>query len=303
MINPQRTTMIPIYLRILSTLHFFGHGSYQLNVGTGYAFAISQSSVSRCISEISNVMVEHLLNRWIHFPNDEVSRNEVEAGFQELDHRFPNLLGIIDCTHVKIVGPPMNHPVYPAAPYYCRKGYYSLNTQIVCDSKYKILNMNARFPGSVHDSAIWMSSNVRTMLYRQFMNGNNGYLLGDGGYPLQPWLLVPFTDFMPDSPESRFNTALSQQRIRIEHVNGILKSRFRCTLSNRALHYNPIRAAKIIYSCGILHNMAIHYNVDLPHGEYFEDNNEVDVIPGPINQDWFNQGNITRQQIVNNFFQ
>lgn len=48
--------------------------------------------------------------------------------------------------------PPKN---YPALPYYLRKGYHSINCQIIVDSDYRILNMNTRFPGSSHDTAIF----------------------------------------------------------------------------------------------------------------------------------------------------
>jgi hypothetical protein len=70
-----------------------------------------------------------------------------------------------------------------------------------------------------------------------------------------------------DTPESRFNTALSQLRMTIEHTNGLLKSRFRCIHGHRALNYKPIRAAKIIYTSSILHNMCITYNVPIPEDD------------------------------------
>ncbi|KAJ8931419.1 hypothetical protein NQ314_015670 [Rhamnusium bicolor] len=40
---------------------------------------------------------------------------------------------------------------------------------MICDSKLKILNRNARFPGAVHDSAIWEMSSARQLLERKFI--------------------------------------------------------------------------------------------------------------------------------------
>ncbi|CAH1366233.1 unnamed protein product [Tenebrio molitor] len=37
-----------------------------------------------------------------------------------------------------------------------RKNFHSLNVLLVCDSDLKILSVNARYPGSVHDSAVYM---------------------------------------------------------------------------------------------------------------------------------------------------
>lgn len=49
----------------------------------------------------------------------------------------------------------------------------------ICDSDMKIIAANARFPGSVHDAAIWQLSDIRTHLLRQYNNGlRNMYLIG-----------------------------------------------------------------------------------------------------------------------------
>jgi hypothetical protein len=63
-------------------------------------------------------------------------------------YEFPDVLDAIDCTHLAIIAPPTEHPVYPAAPFY-RKSFYSLNVQIITDAS---LDMNARYPGWIHDS-------------------------------------------------------------------------------------------------------------------------------------------------------
>ena len=77
--------------------------------------------------------------------------------------------------------------------YLNRKGYHSKNVQLICDLELRIFNVNARFGGSTHDAFIWKRSQVRRFLKQRYDNGNrNTYLLGDGGYPTEPWLLVPY---------------------------------------------------------------------------------------------------------------
>ncbi|XP_023312318.1 uncharacterized protein LOC111692503, partial [Anoplophora glabripennis] len=44
-----RTTAIPPYLKVLATLHFLGHGTYQHGVGSIATTALSQPSISRAI--------------------------------------------------------------------------------------------------------------------------------------------------------------------------------------------------------------------------------------------------------------
>lgn len=274
----ERETRIPNYLRILCVLHFFGHGSYQLSIGSNATLGLSQPCVSRCIQEVSNIIVRHLANDWIHFPRDRRAYQRNAVQFFEEFH-FPGIIGAIDCTHVAIIAPPVVHDVHPAAPYYNRKGFYSINVQAICDANLKILTINARYPGSVHDSAIWGMSAIFRQLRNEFMDDQNPHyhLIGDEGYPLQPWLLTPFTGhFADDTPEGRFNKQLRGARLKVERMFGVLKGRFRCLLKHRTLHYNPVRSGEIIYCCAVLHNICRHFNVPLPENDpLIEDNNEV----------------------------
>lgn len=132
----------------------------------------------------------------------------------------------------------------------------------ICDSNLKIIAINARYPGSTHDAAIWQMSNICQHLRNKYFTGNlNEWLLGDSGYPLQPWLLTPIQNAPPGSAEARYVEAHIRTRNIIERLNGVLKSRFRCLCKNRALHYSPPKAGKIAYACAALHNMCIDYNV------------------------------------------
>lgn len=88
-------------------------------------------------------------------------------------------------------------------------------------------------------------------------------LLGDAGYPLEPWLLTPYRTPDIGSPQARFNDIHSRCRNTIERTNGVLKNRWRCLLSARELHYTPAKAIKIINVCAALHNICIHFKSDL----------------------------------------
>ena len=74
------------------------------------------------------------------------------------------IVGAIDCTHVRLYGAPMGDDEYV---FVNRKGFHSLNVQMICSAKYKVTNIVARWPGSTHDSAILHASIVRDM----FENG------------------------------------------------------------------------------------------------------------------------------------
>ncbi|KAK0138212.1 putative nuclease HARBI1 [Merluccius polli] len=84
------------------------------------------------------------------------------------------------------------------------------------------MNVEAKWPGSVHDSQIYRECS----LSNRFARGEfDGYLLGDQGYPCQPSLLTPYPDPEP-GPQQRFNVAHCRTRARVEMTIGILKSQF-----------------------------------------------------------------------------
>nr|XP_050042529.2 putative nuclease HARBI1 [Dermacentor andersoni] len=140
----------------------------------------------------------------------------------------------------------------------CRKGYYALNTMFICDAGMRILAVDPLRPGSDHDAHVWRT----TWLRRRFLEGHiakaGEHLLGDSGYPLEPWLLTPVTGHPPiHTAEGRYNTAHAAMRSVVERCIGLLKSCFRCLERYRALHYEPERAANIVAACAVLHNLCL----------------------------------------------
>lgn len=172
-------------------LYFCGHGSYQKCVGQNFKLAMEQSTISKILTETTNIMSDHLMMEFIKFPILDEEESVIKQRFYT-KYNIPGTIGAVDCTHVGIVSPAIEEPIRPGIVYLNRKGFYSLNVQMICDADLSILNCNARFPGSVHDSAIWSLSSVRRILEQKYLdNQTPSWLIGDSGYPLEPWLLTP----------------------------------------------------------------------------------------------------------------
>ncbi|XP_011860407.1 PREDICTED: putative nuclease HARBI1 [Vollenhovia emeryi] len=157
---------------------FFATGSYQKCVGNDYLTSVSQPAVSRAIKAVAVSITELLTHQWIQFPRTEEKRTASKRRFQEA-RQFKGVIGCIDCTHVAIVKPSIHEEVYSN-----HKGFHSINVQAVSSHDLEILSLNARFPGTVHDSFIWRHSAVRNEMIR------------DSGYGLEPWLMTPITPIM-----------------------------------------------------------------------------------------------------------
>lgn len=179
----------------------------------------------------------------------------------------------------------------------------------ICDSDLKILNVCAKFPGSVHDSHIWRLSLVQDVLKHLHSVGKTSYfLLSDSGYGLKPWLMTPIYEPRENSPESRYNKWFCTTRSIIERCNGVLKMRFRCLLKHRVLHYSPEKAASIINACVILHNICIQNNLPLLNTDERDDIDLGIINNLPLNN--ANQinaeltaGKRYQQQIITRYFQ
>ncbi|VEN51239.1 unnamed protein product, partial [Callosobruchus maculatus] len=275
--EPVKSTDLYPELMLLTALKFFGSGSYQQDIGYNYCLGISQSSVSRCIHKIIEVFnKQEVMDAFIKFPHTIPELNNIRRQFF-LKHNIPGIIGCIDCTHVALFPPKINDPNFPEYLYINRKGYHSINVQLVCDDKLEIMNVCARYPGSNHDSYIWNSCNLKNVLQNLHEAGHTDYfLLGDSGYALRSWLLTPITpEPNPNTPESHYNSAHKRIRSTIERCNGVLKMRFRCLFKHRVLHYDPETACKIINTCCILHNICLRLND--PHFEDHEYDDE-DII-------------------------
>lgn len=119
---------------------------------------------------------------------------------------------------------------------------------------------------------MWTHNPLRARLAAQLQPGE--YLLGDSAYPLEPWLLIP----VPDNPaghtsEGQYNKQHASMRNVVERCIGVLKSKFRCLQHFRTMLYNPERAARIVYACVALHNIA------LDAGDWTLDEYSWDVQP------------------------
>ncbi|XP_036342226.1 putative nuclease HARBI1 [Rhagoletis pomonella] len=204
-----------------------------------------------------------ICKNWVKFQMSEDEAMECKRSFFERTG-FPGIIGCVDGTHIKIIGPCKSSQHL----YYNRKGFFSINAMIICDHKMRIRYVDARHPGSGHDSLIWNTSRVRRFLQEKYEAGErNSWILGVAGYPLEPFLMTPYRSATEHSAESRYNSVHSKARNIVERVIGVLKSRFRCLLGARELHYDPQKINKIVNACAALHNICLHYNTYFPEDD------------------------------------
>lgn len=140
---------------------FYATGAFQQV--TGDLFNVSQSVVSTIVNR-TTIAICSLRQNFIKMPTTPEELAAIKQQFYRMirPHGIPNVIGLIDGTHCKIYSP----GGVDAERFRNRKGYFSINVQVVGGPDLKVLDIEARWPGSAHDSYIYDMSciKVRTII-------------------------------------------------------------------------------------------------------------------------------------------
>ncbi|XP_018403003.1 PREDICTED: putative nuclease HARBI1 [Cyphomyrmex costatus] len=146
-------------------------------------FDVGRATAWRCVLRVTKALYM-LRNTFIVWP----TRQQAEVTSTKIEERsgFPNVIGAVDGTLIKISAPKRN----PEA-YICRKNYCAIQLQVVCDADLRFIHCYAGQPGSVHDMRTFMYSGLQQKCNPQFFYGDN-HLLGDAAYTIQRHVMVPY---------------------------------------------------------------------------------------------------------------
>ena len=185
-------------------------------------------------------------------------------------------------------GTPVNlfqRPHIHGEDWWTRKSRYSMNLQLVCDHKKRIRAMLIGWPGSVYDSDVFGFTPYVKNPKKYFSDGE--FLISDAGYALLEYLCTPYRQPAASLEENElFNHLFSKGRVFIEHVNGILKSRFG-SLKGIRINVSKVedfeRVNEWVLVCLILHNILMIHNDDsefeVEESDDDDDEEDEDYIP------------------------
>ena len=119
---------------------------------------IAVSTVSCVISQACRTIEAVLGPKYLKLPENQ---NEMKQKVSEFETKFGmvQVFGCIDGTHI-----PIKRPIKDPQDYFCYKGHYSLNVQGVCDYRGQFMDVECRWPGSVHDAKMFSNSSIHRKL-------------------------------------------------------------------------------------------------------------------------------------------
>ena len=175
----------------------------------------------------------------IAMPRSVAARADVGATFQVSGRRtavveaFDSCVGAIDVTHIGMVPDTKSRRDGVATVFSDRNGRFSIAFQAIVDGNARILDFAGPHPGSVDDKTIWNNCAVLANL-PTYLNAPAGeFLIGDGGYRLTDYMVIPFSE--PDIASrgaaakvalQNCNMITSSKRTAVENTFGRLKARF-----------------------------------------------------------------------------
>eukprot|EP01018_Ginkgo_biloba_P021563 Gb_26925 [translate_table: standard] len=180
-------------------------------------FSCGKSTVIKVVKKFVLSLKKLAFDKW---PSDLNSLHQIKEGFR-LKQGFPNCYGAIDATHIQMDLPYNESSVG----WYDRKHNYSMLVQAIIESNMWFLDICTGCPGSLNDNRLLRNSSFHRLCEGgERLNGHmvsigaidmREYIIGDGGYPLLPWLIILFSRAVTNA-QKLFNFKLSYMHIIVE---------------------------------------------------------------------------------------
>lgn len=195
--------------------------------------------------------------------HDIPTLQRIAAGFQarSTSGLFRFCVGAIDGLLIRIRAPSKEDTTNQKR-FFSRKGFFGLNMQAVCDADAVITAFSLKTCGSANDAVAFDISNLkevcRTLPFPFHWISDLAYTATDQMMPPYPGINL----HEDDPPKDWFNFWLSQLRITIERVFGMIVRRFGILWKPMEFQLNFV--FEIVHACIRLHNFLVRHRVPLP---------------------------------------
>lgn len=277
---------IPVEKRVAIALWRLATGNSFRTIGL--TFGVGRCTAMNIKDDFCTALMRRV-NEFIKLHTTENDTRKAIQGFENIS-TFPQVVGALDGTHIRIAAPNDNPNSY-----YNREKNYSVVLQGVADANGKFIHVSTGYAGSIHDARILRMSSLYTAIENnRILNSPvrriagrdvKPLLVADPAYKLPSWCMKPYPQARGITPcQERFNKSLSSARVVIEQAFGLLKGRWRCLLTKHDESVDKVPST--IITCCILHNICLTLNDDTEIDAVNDDNNANGPLPGHlINQD------------------
>ena len=139
---------------------------------------------------------------------------------------------------------------------------YTMNCQAICDAYRKFINVEVKWPGSVHDARFFANCDMQNnyssgkfnLFYKEILPAYefiSELFLAYPAYPLLPYVMKEYGNCSTNE-DAVFNQVLRSIQNTIEYAFGKLIARWR--ILQRPMDIPVDKLPNVIYACFVLHN-------------------------------------------------
>ncbi|KAL9224679.1 hypothetical protein vseg_000691 [Gypsophila vaccaria] len=214
-------------------------------------FGLGISTCHKLVLEVCLAIKTALMPKFLQWP-DGPELNRINKEFESLSG-IPNVGGAMYTTHIPIIAPKVSVTAYFNKRHTERnqKTSYSITIQGVVDPNGVFTDVCIGWPGSMPDDQVLEKSALSQRANHGLLN--NTWVVGHPGYPLQDWVLVPYTHSNLTWAQHAFNEKLGVLQKIAKGAFWRLKLRWGCLQKRTEVKLQDLPI--VLGACCVLHNI------------------------------------------------
>ncbi|KAL0891253.1 hypothetical protein Bca101_015236 [Brassica carinata] len=244
-------------------------------------FGLGISTCHKLVIEVCRAIYDVMMPKYLSWPasDSEIIRSTKERF--ESAHKIPNVVGSIYTTHVPIIAPKVHVAAYFNKRHTERsqKTSYSITVQGVVDAEGIFTDVCIGNPGSLADDRILDKSSLSQQRAARGML-RDGWIVGNGGFPLTDWLLVPYARRNLTWTQHGFNESVGGIQKVATEAFGRLKGRWACLQKRTEVKLQDL--PYVLGACCVLHNVCEMRKEEMAEELKFEVFDDVTVPENSI---------------------
>ncbi|XP_023640835.1 protein ALP1-like [Capsella rubella] len=237
-------------------------------------FGLGISTCHKLVIEVCRAIYDVLMPKYLRWPSDS-EINSTKSKFESI-HKIPNVVGSIYTTHIPIIAPKVHVAAYFNKRHTERnqKTSYSITVQGVVNADGIFTDVCIGNPGSLTDDQILEKSSLSRQRAARGML-RDSWIVGNSGFPLTDWLLVPYARQNLTWTQHAFNESIGEiQGIATEAFER-LKGRWACLQKRTEVKLQDL--PYVLGACCVLHNICEMRNEEMSPRLKFEVFDDVAV--------------------------
>ncbi|KAL5572429.1 hypothetical protein UlMin_022026 [Ulmus minor] len=214
-------------------------------------FGLGISTCHKLVLEVCSAIRTVLMPKFLQWPGEERMK-KIKEEFENISG-IPNVGGSMYTTHIPIIAPKISVAAYFNKRHTERnqKTSYSITVQGVVDPKGVFTDVCIGWPGSMPDDQVLEKS----ALYQRANRGQlrDVRIVGNSGFPLLDWVLVPYTRQNLTWTQHAFNEKIGDVQNVAKEAFARLKGRWSCLQKRTEVKLQDLPV--VLGACCVLHNI------------------------------------------------